>query len=284
LPPITRRLDVQATLTLITALVVHPEGERLLRAAEQYRLALSQWMRGHESLALMHLFMGMEVLTTCALRRECASAGLDEEGLARVWGLDVDGAPVKSVWRRDLESEVRRRVLFQGDVATLAKAKRASDGLEHGFLDFTKARTLADETRDTTGSYLREAIFELAQIDGETKQRLLAAPYDKPLKSWLTKYMRGKFVGDAADLADPTQEYPIFRWHTKIKSFKRTETGGYELTPDEQLTSQFSSEVKFHPSSFEVWGPEGAKPVSASPGVTEIKRASPDEPADDEGT
>jgi hypothetical protein len=96
--------------------------------------------------------------------------------------------------------------------------------------------------------------------------------------------MRGKFVGDAPDLADPSQEYPTFRWKTKIKSLKRTEAGGYELTPDEELTAQFNSEVTFQPTSFEVWGLEGAKPASASPGVAEIKRGSAAEAADDEGT
>jgi hypothetical protein len=283
LPPVTRRVDVPATLALITTLAVHPESERLIRAAEQYRLALSHWMRGHESLALMHLFMGMEVLTTCALRRECAAAGLDDEGLACAWGIDVDAAPVKSVWRRELDSEVRRRVLFQGDVTTLTKAKRASDGLEHGFLDFMKARTLADETRDTTAAYLRKAILELAEVDEETKQRLLEAPYDKPLKSWLTKYIRGKFVGDAADLADPTMEYPIFHWQTKIKSVSRTETGGYELTPDEQLTAQFNPDVEFREMSFEVWGPEGAKPTT-TPGTAEIKTANGGDLPEDEAS
>lgn len=270
LPLLSRPVDVQATLTLITTLAEDSQGERLLRAAEQYRLALSHWMRGHESLALMHLFMGMEVLTTCALRRECASAGLSEKDLARSWGIDVDGAPVKSVWRRELESEVRRRIPFQGDTSTLAKAKRASDGLEHGFLDFTTARTLAEETRDKTAAYLREAVFSLAEIDAETKHRMLAAPYDTPLKSWLAKYMRGKFVGSATHLAEPTQEYPIFRWESKLKSLRRTETGGYQITPDETLTARFSSEVQFKPSSFEVWGPEGIKPMTPPPQADQL--------------
>jgi hypothetical protein len=281
-PLLTRRFDVKATLTLITALAAHAETARLVRAAEQYRLALSHWMRGHESLALMHLYMGMEALTVCALRRECTSGGLSEEDLARSWAIDVDAAPVKSVWRRDLESELRRRILFQGDGTTLAKARQASDGLEHGFLNFAEARTLADEVRDKTAAYLREAIFALADVDAETKQRMLAPPCDKPLKSWLVKYVRGKFVGDAADLAVPAQEYPIFRWESRLKSIKRTETGGYEMTPDELLTAQFNSGVTFHATSFEVWGSGGAKPVSPPPGAAEFSAENSATPSGEE--
>lgn len=266
-PLLSRPVDVPATLAFVMALATHPQADRLRRATEQYRLALSHWTRGRESLALMHLFMGMEALATSALRRECATAGLTEDDVARSWGIDVDGAPVKSVWRRELDSEIRRRVLFRGDIATLAKAKRASDGLEHGFMDFTAARTLAEEARDLTAAYLREAVIDLADIDAETKERLFAPPYDKPLKSWLAKYMRGKFVGDAADLAAPDQEYPLFRWSSKLKSLERTETGGYRVTPDETLTAHFSDKIKFQSTSFEVWGPEEAKPLTSAPDV-----------------
>jgi hypothetical protein len=269
IPLSSRPVDVEATFLLIKALNEHPDGERLRRATEAYRLAISHWIRGQESLALMHLFMGMETLTTSALRRECNSAGLDEADLARSWDIDVDGAPVKSVWRSKLEAEVRRRVLFQGDVSTHAKAKRASDGLEHGFLDFTSARTLAEETRDQTATYLREAIFEVADVDDGIRQRMLVPPYDKPLKSWLAKYLRGDFLGDADDLAAPDQQYPMFRWHSKLKELKRTDTGGYTITPDENMTAVFNDQVKFQPKSFEVWGPEGAKPAASTPDVPE---------------
>jgi hypothetical protein len=265
----TRPVNVQATLALIIALVTHREGERLRRATEQYRLALSHWVRGHESLALMHLFMGMEAITTSAVRRTCTEAGLDEEGVARSRGIDVDGAPVKSVWRRELESEVRRRILFQGDMATLAKTKRASDGLEHGFLDFTAVHTLAEETRDRTASYLREAIIDFAGLEDEMRQQLLALPYSTPLKCWLVRYLRGRFIGDAADLAAPDQEYPIFHWRSKLKSLKRTETGGYEITPDETLIARFSEEVTFQQTSFEIWGPTGAQATESVPVVPE---------------
>jgi hypothetical protein len=94
---------------------------------------------------------------------------------------------------------------------------------------------------------------------------MLVPPYDKPLKSWLAKYIRGKFLGDATDLAAPDQEYPIFHWGSKLKSPTRTETGGYEITPEETITAHFSDQVRFEQSSFEVWGPEGAAPPPETP-------------------
>jgi hypothetical protein len=161
-------------------------------------------------------------------------------------------------------------------MATLAKTKRASDGLEHGFLDFTVVRTLAEETRDRTASYLREAILDFAGLDDEIRQQLVIPPYGTPLKSWLVRYLRGRFVGDAADLAAPDQEYPIFHWRSKLESLKRTETGGYELTPDETLIARFSEAVTFQQTSFEIWGPQGAKTDESPPAVPEHPNATPD--------
>jgi len=255
-----RRVDVEATLTTILTLGAHPETNRLHRAAEQYRLALSHWTRGRESLALMHLYMGIETLMKSALRRECTSAGDSESELADAWGIQVEGEPAP-VWRRNLDAEVRRRVLFKGDGKTLAKARKASDGLEHGFLDFVSTRTLAEEARDQTAVYLREAIFDLAAIDADTRCRMLTHPYDKPLKSWLARYLRGRFHGETDDLAAPGQEYPIFKWKSGIKSLSRSATGGYKLEPSEALTAQFSEDVKFEQVSFEVWGPEAGMRV-----------------------
>jgi hypothetical protein len=107
---------------------------------------------------------------------------------------------------------------------------------------------------------------------------MLVPPYDKPLKPWLAKYMRGKFIGDAVDLAAPDQEYPIFRWTSKLEGLKRTETGGYTITPDENMTAVFSDQVRFQAVSFEMWGPEGAKPAPSTPDVPEqpgLKSSSP---------
>jgi hypothetical protein len=70
LPKTSRYLRVNATIKLVFAILRHREHSRIVRAIEQYRLALSYWESGKETLAAAHLFMGMEALKVAALRRE----------------------------------------------------------------------------------------------------------------------------------------------------------------------------------------------------------------------
>jgi hypothetical protein len=61
--------------------------------------------------------MGLEALTPVAVRRLLSTGRLDREGLATKWQVDVER----------LDVEVRKRVPMQGDTASYAKAKRASE-------------------------------------------------------------------------------------------------------------------------------------------------------------
>jgi hypothetical protein len=134
-----REIDREATVALIVAIGTHvTEGERLRRAAEQYRMALSNWLRGQEALAIGHLWMAVEALTKVALRRECGASGLTKAALAESWGIQL----------RELDGEVRRRLIFQGDAESARKAREASDGLEHAYLDFGEVRDLAVVTTE----------------------------------------------------------------------------------------------------------------------------------------
>jgi hypothetical protein len=85
-------------------------------------------------------------------------------------------------------------------------------------------------------------------------------PRDVPLRSFLTRYLWGEFVGEAEDLAMPELEYPHFEWTSRLKAFKRD---GREvtITPEETPTARFSADVQFTPMRIEVWGPQGFHPV-----------------------
>jgi hypothetical protein len=249
-----RHVLVEQTFHLIRAVNEHEEGERLRRAMEQYRVALGYWKRGLEVLSVAHLFMGVEALTPVALRRELARAGTDPEGLANSWGIEREDGR----WRGLLDAEVRKRILFRGDQETYAKARRASDGFEHGFLDFNALRELSGDVQKRAAKYLRDAVFDLVELDDEVREPLTTHPYETPLNSFVVRYLRGTFLGDAEDLAAPDQEYPLFRWTSKLKTLSRTDNGGYHLEMDEQMTARFSDDVQFQPQSFEVWGPREA--------------------------
>jgi hypothetical protein len=106
----------------------------------------------------------------------------------------------------------------------------ASDGFEHGFLGLPDIHSLAADSRDTTARYLREAVLDLVGVAAPVRATLAAAPYAEPQNSWMAKYLRGVFVGDTNDLAAPDQEYPLFRWSSRLKEFKRTGKT-FEITP-----------------------------------------------------
>lgn len=259
-----RWVPVPATIKLIDALSGHPEFERLFRAAHQYRLALDHWLPGQEMLALAHLFMGVEALVKVALRRELVSRQCDEDALASEWAVE----------KKDLDGYVRRSILFRGDEQRHRDAKQASDGFEHGFLSLPDIHTLAVSSRDATAGYLRAAIFDLARLDLDVQTFLLAPPYSVPQRAWMRRYLRGRFEGTVNDLAAPDQEYPIFRWSSNLKGFRR-DGQAFEMTPEENFTAVFAEGVVFHQDSFEVWG--------SSPGVQRLPER-PDEHASSSNT
>lgn len=139
----------------------------------QYALALGHWRPGHEILALAHLFIGMEALTPVALRRELSRSRLTEDELARSWGIEERRAGAR---RTRLAAEVRRRTLFRGDEETATKARKASDGLEHGFLEFARVRKLAADARDKDRSLLAgRNLRHLSSRDAGTRRTDIAA-------------------------------------------------------------------------------------------------------------
>lgn len=159
-----RRVPSEAVVAVLEAVQASPSADRLRRAMGQYALALSHWLRGQETLALAFLYIGMETLVPVALERECARLGLTVDELMRSWAITDNRVAVR---RNKLNGEIRQRVLFRGDSDLAAQAKRASDGFEHGFLDFGAVRSLAEQARDETGRLLRRAILECADVRAE---------------------------------------------------------------------------------------------------------------------
>lgn len=272
-----RNIDTETTLSLIMAISGHPETERLRRAIQQYAMALGHWKMGHETMALAHLYIGMEALTPVAVRRERERQGADDDALAKAYGIDERR---KGARAGKLHSEIRRQVLFRGDDEAASKARQASDGFEHGFLDFVKVRGLAQEVRDRTAKYLRTAILKLGDVDTETRNKLEAAPFDTPLRSFLSRYMWGTLLGEAEDMAAPDQAYPVITWRSRLKEFRREPDGRYTVTPEETMTMKFSDALRYRRDRFEIWGPEG---VPAVPGEFQVEDnpAEPDETEED---
>jgi len=243
-----RHINVKATVTLINSLKVHPDSERLRRAANQYRLALDYWRLGRESLSLAHLWMALEALTKVKIRAECKSRNLkDEKELAEV--LKVDS--------KQLEPYVRRKLLVMGADECYAKAKKASDGFEHGFLGYDKISAISKDVRHLMAGYVRKAILELCQIDDDTYKTLTKDPFDKPMGYWpVVKYLRGKLIGKGEELAPEGNAYPFMRWKPEIISTEFDKSGKYNMKFKDNLTAELAEGVSFQPKSFEAWQAE----------------------------
>jgi hypothetical protein len=250
-----RKLNTEATLALIDAIEVHSEKERIGRAISQYSLALRYWRWGLETLAIAHLYIGIETLTKAVIR--CRQAcGINDKEFACQLGIKLsDLGPCESLTAA-IETTVRKSIIFQGDEQCYKEAKAASDGFEHGFMPFDQIRNKARLVRNKTATCLREAILDMLVIKKEHRDILLSSPYDTPLGHWpVVKYMRGKLLGESDKLAAEGQKYPFMLWHSRIESMDSTESHDYHITMTEKLTVCLGSDVKFQLERFEAWQP-----------------------------
>jgi hypothetical protein len=152
-------------------------------------------------------------------------------------------------------------VLFRGNSALAAQAKRASDGFEHGFLDFGAVRSLAERARDETGRLLRRAILECADVPMEHTDKLLSPPFDIPLHSFVTRYIWGTILGEGDNAAPRDKKYPSLEWRARLSAYKRNEDGTVTFSPEETPTVRFAEGFAFRPRRYEAWGPEGIRRI-----------------------
>jgi hypothetical protein len=268
-PPFSgRRIDPDALTALLHAIFAHPDGLRIQRAIGQYEFALRHWVHGQETMALAHLFMGMEALTKVFLRRECNAKGMKEDELAASYGIE----------KKHLDPFIRKTLLFKGDWPCLKRAKDASDGFEHGFLDFNRVRTLATEVRDQTATYLRDAILEISGCDPKVLAAIREGRYLVPLGAWkMVKHVRGTLAGEGPTLAEDSQCYPRIKLTSTIQSFRKLESGRYEFTPNETLAVSLGPGIEFKDGTFKVWGPNDGTEGVPSTATAEFVRKLDDE-------
>jgi hypothetical protein len=247
IPHISRPVNIEATVALLRAVDLHVDAVRLRRCANHYRLALEHWRLGRETLSLAHLWMALEALTKAKIRSECVVRGLVEpRDLATSLGVEL---PM-------LDATVRKDLILKGDEECYRQASRASDGLEHGYLDFGKIRDLSTNVRQRMAGYVRSAIFDILGIQDDTLQLLTSDPYNKPIGYWpVAKYVRGKLVGSGDELAAKGNAYPFMRWRPSIKAANVDETGEIHLQMEETVTAELADGISFQPQSIEVWQP-----------------------------
>ena len=255
------RLVVTAELTaLFGALTSSDEVKRLSRALYQYERSLRYWYYGGEWLALAHLYMAVEALTKSVIRDRCGRDGIDEAELARRNGVDPDD-PERPRWRPALDAWARRELIFQADTATYEAAKDASDGMEHGFMDFSEVNRRAAQATESTFRYVREAMVHILALDQDSYSDLITRPA-RDVGS-LRKMVRGKFIGTLDDIAPAGEEYPYLEWRSNVRTMTRT-GDEFKMTFDETFKVHCHPDAQFQGTAFEVKGraEPGAEPVN----------------------
>jgi hypothetical protein len=259
-----RRVDVEVVEALVKAIGVHQERQRLLRATIQYVEALRSWRPGHQINCLAHLYMGVEALTKAVLREHLRKTSKSPDQLLAEWQLEL----------KQLDTEVRRRVIFQGDEDCFATAREVSDGLEHGFTDFSEMRKPAEQVIVKTAEYLRRAIIDLAGIDRSFAERALGPKYKTPRGPLnIVRYIRGTLSGKPEQLAATDQLYPMFEWRTGLKDVVIGDNGLYGFVPDEALTAKIGKHARFHSMAFQAWDGSTIKPMPQPARIEDTSRS-----------
>ena len=250
LPRQGRRIDAEVTVAIIEALDKQPDKMILLKAIGLYNLALSHWRPGWDIFAIAYLYIAVDTLTKIALAHYCKEHNLSKNDLLKLWNIE----------KKQLDSEVRGRLIFNDDIECYKSARKASDAFEHGFLPFNKIRELASGVREKTAAYLRASIMRLAEVEESARVLLTNQPYDSPLESYELQYVvNGYLIGKHDKLAAREQEYPSLKWHAGIKSFKENSEQEYDIELDMNFKAVLGQDVKFEGKSYEIYGPQRDK-------------------------
>jgi hypothetical protein len=256
LPPPGRRVPVEGTVATLRAIWEKGRARagfapRLLRAANQYLLALTYWKRRYELLCVSHIFMAAEALKVLALRKALGDAGDDEASLANSWGI----RPNEPRTRQLLEATARRRIVFHGDDDTENRAREISDGYEHGYKSLGELHGPSLNVRTEAGRHVRSAFLELAGVPGEVRAELTFGRYEDPVDmSEYVRYIRGRLVGPGEELAPTGEEYPYLEW-TSAPTLRETGEGQFTASGAETFTVRTADSIGFRAERFEFWGP-----------------------------
>lgn len=244
-----RLLDIDLVSLALGKLGQSNEFKRLLRAIAQYHQVLVNWTIGTEITAAAHLWIAVETLTPIVLRRLKTEKGYPD-------GTNDDLANSLGIEKKDLDPHIRREIVFGGDQDTYRAIKDASEGFEHGYMEFGEIRDKAHSAADKAARCVREAIIRETAFDEDIRSALLAKNYGRPLmRGKLVKEMRGRLIGDFSFDDSFAGAHPHFDWKSTPQGVKTNDDGTFTYTFDESLNAHLPGSLKFEGTNFSVWGP-----------------------------
>lgn len=271
LPRPARTFDPDLLIRLLVALGEVPTGERprITRAITQYSDALQYWKPGGELYALAHLYMGVEAITAAAISAEVRKRGLPNKRALEQIALRTSRPPLRLriarwIYPRAggqtqsalLDIWARREIIFRGDDETYRVAKRASDGLEHGFESHDAVHRLAVQCVEKCAHYLRRTILEILPMRAEDRDALLNKPYAVPANTGSFERQLLATITCESDEIYPTgQMYPVVRWEFNLLDFKITEEGKHAMRVTQKLTPMMSDKAKMTLAKIRFAGP-----------------------------
>lgn len=233
--PEQQLIDPHLCQGVLSAVLQSTDGARAYRACVQYQEALGAWTAGMELRAVMHLWMAVEALTKAFLRMECDRQKVDEERLCETWAIE----------KKQLDSEVRRRLIFHGDSDCYRTTHGTSDGLEHMFEDFPKLQKSALKCRNCAAEHVRRAVFELVGIEPEDLTKLLAPPHNEPVALVsLDRSVVAELSGKGGALARRDRDHPLLEnWNPKIVAVSR-KGEGFEVSIEDNMQWALGEDVQ----------------------------------------
>ena len=256
LPRLARLVRAEPFVEFFNQLIVHERADRLLMATFQYEIALRYFLPGRESLALAHLYMAMEALTVIVREREIERYG-GRQALLDAWGIEPKRCRDCSaqIGVGDLDAQIRRRILLGGDDEVYRDAKKASDGLEHGFLSGAEINRYATRHLEQLARLVRHAILDLVSHTATWRDSLLDENLDLAVPSTrASKYVRCELIGPTLKLARPDEQYPHFVLESSIKSITTNENDELVVFPEDRITPVVGEDVEVGNFTFEIWG------------------------------
>jgi hypothetical protein len=150
-------LRSELLIPFLQAIYASAEQARLGAAISQYHAALRDWTTAGQPLALMHLYPALEALAVLHERAERSRLGLaDKEAHAQHLGVDLDDEN----WVNIVLGRIRRDVICEGDHVTYNTARKASNGMEHGFIDMPSVRADAQQVTRKLFEYVRGGVLD----------------------------------------------------------------------------------------------------------------------------
>jgi len=252
LPRASRLLNRKIFDAFNGAIVESEYRDVLFRSCGYFRIAVENAVPGKWLLALAYGWMAVEALKVPALSQELARRGFNRAELASEW----------SVPTRELKNEARKRLLFSGSPDLHDRVRGVSNDFEHALEAFGPLQTAAEADAIELLNAVRHSILRVAY--NSDAPVTLPADTEIPLASVpLQESLTATILGEAASLAPEDLQYPHLDITTKSVTVDLTDTGGFKVQRDLEVTVRTGDGTAVRDISFKTIGPPGSSPLNA---------------------